>query len=61
MEKYGTTQEVAAFRRTTVQKLAQERYLGIGPAYVKDGRKILYEWAAVNAYLEAHTVKPEAA
>lgn len=60
MEKYGTPAEVAKYRHTTVARLAQERYLGIGPAYIKDGRKILYEWAAVDAYLAERTIKTAA-
>lgn len=60
MEKYGTPVEVAKYRHTTVDRLAQERYLGKGPAYIKDGRRILYEWAVVDAYLEERTVKTAA-
>jgi hypothetical protein len=53
--RFGTPQEVAEYRRTTVRALTQERYLGAGPKYIKDGRRVLYEWAAVDAYMESRT------
>ena len=60
MKRLATPTEVAKYRHTTVERLAQERYLGTGPAYIKDGRKILYEWEAVDAYLAERTVQPAA-
>jgi len=35
-------QEVAELRRVTVARLAQERYRGEGPPYLKDGGRVLY-------------------
>lgn len=52
--------EVAEFMRTTTAKLAQDRYLGRGIPYIKHGRKVLYRWADVHAYLAANTVQPGA-
>lgn len=52
---YATPAEVAEYRRTNVRVLAQERYEGKGPAYIKDGRRVLYAWADVEAYMEANT------
>lgn len=58
-KRFGTSEEVAEYRNTTTRRMAQERYLGTGPAYIKDGRKILYEWDAVDAYLADRTVLPQ--
>lgn len=57
----GTPQEVADFMHTTPAALSQDRYLGRGIPYVKHGRKVLYKWSDVHAYLEANTVNPGAA
>ncbi|MBV7701912.1 helix-turn-helix domain-containing protein [Nocardia nova] len=38
------------------QSLAQWRYLGRGPAYIKIGTKVLYPFADVLEYERAHTV-----
>jgi hypothetical protein len=40
------------------QKLAQWRHKGIGPAYYKLWRKIVYRGADLNAWTEAHRVVP---
>lgn len=40
----ATPAEAAEYLRTTVGKLANDRYLGIGPRYVKYGRRVLYSW-----------------
>ncbi|SFD85059.1 helix-turn-helix domain-containing protein [Roseivivax sediminis] len=39
-------------------KLAQWRHKGIGPAYYRLGRKILYRGADLNAWAEANRVDP---
>lgn len=54
----ATPAEVAEYRRVTVAALAQERYLGRGPAYVKTGRTIRYQWADVLDYLDGARVTP---
>jgi hypothetical protein len=41
-------------------KLAQWRHKGIGPAYYRLGRKIVYRGADLNAWAEANRVDPEA-
>jgi hypothetical protein len=33
------------------------RYRRTGPPYIKVGRKVLYRWSDVNAYLNANTVQ----
>jgi hypothetical protein len=41
-------------------KLAQWRHKGIGPAYFKLGRKIIYRGEDLNAWAEARRVDPTA-
>ncbi len=40
------------------EKLAQWRYKGIGPAYYKLGRKIIYRRADLNASVEKNRTDP---
>ena len=40
------------------EKLAQWRHKGIGPAYYKLGRKIIYRGAGLNVWAEANRVEP---
>ncbi|KZF01031.1 hypothetical protein A2J03_10740 [Rhodococcus sp. EPR-157] len=51
----ATPEEAAAFLRSTEKQLAQKRYLGTGPRFVKNGRFVLYRWADLHAYVEANT------
>lgn len=57
----ATPAEVAELMHTTVEKLAQDRYLHRGIPYVKHGRRVLYRWTDVTNYLEANTVNPQGA
>lgn len=57
----ATPKEVAEFRHTTEKALAQERYRGTGPAYMRLGRRIFYDWEAVYAWMDANTETPGAA
>lgn len=57
--RFGSPEQVADYLLTTTSKLTQDRYLGTGLPYVKYGRKILYPWDAVDAYLEANLVTPD--
>ena len=50
----ATPRQVAECLHTTEQGLAQMRYRGQGPRFVKAGRKVLYRWSDVNAWLEAN-------
>lgn len=50
--------DVAAFRRTTTNALAQERWRGRGPRYVRDGRRVLYRAGDLADYISANTVEP---
>jgi hypothetical protein len=56
----ATSNEVAEYRRMSKAQLAQERYLGRGPAYLKDpgGRRVTYRWEDVHAFIEGSVVTP---
>lgn len=47
--------EVAPMLKTTVQGLAQKRYLGRGPKFIKHGSRVLYRRSDVEDYLAANT------
>ena len=49
--------EVAAYFRTTEAKLANDRYRGIGPKFLKLGRRVLYDWDDVYAWEEANRLQ----
>ncbi|MED5813859.1 DNA-binding protein [Mycolicibacterium sp. 050232] len=56
VDETATPKEVAAYLHTTEAGLAQMRYRGVGPKFVKVGpRKVIYRWADVRAYLDANT------
>ena len=42
----------------TREKLAQWRHKGIGPAFYRLGRKIVYRGQDLNAWANAHRVDP---
>lgn len=39
------------------EKLAQWRHKGVGPAFYRLGRKIIYRGSDLNAWAEAHRVE----
>lgn len=47
--------QVAPVLATTEAGLAQMRYRGTGPKFCKVGRKVVYRWSDVRAYLDANT------
>lgn len=49
--------QVAPVLGTTEDGLAQMRYRGTGPKFIRAGRKVLYRWSDVRAYLDANTVQ----
>ncbi len=53
----ASPQDVAKTLYTTEAGLAQMRYRGTGPKFIKVGRRVLYRWADVYAYLDANTVQ----
>ncbi len=48
--------EVAQVLRTTEGGLAQLRYRGNGPKFIKVGGRVLYRWSDIYAYLDANTM-----
>lgn len=49
--------EVADALYTTEAGLAQMRYRGTGPKFVKVGHRVLYRWSDVRDYLTANTIQ----
>ena len=57
---FMTTEELAAHLRVEPKTLANWRYLGRGPIYVKDGGLVRYRREDVDAWERDHTVHPTA-
>ena len=53
----ATAAEVAPVLDTTEAGLAQMRFRGTGPRFVKRGRRVLYRWSDVRDYLETNTIQ----
>lgn len=51
----ATPAEVAEFLHISEPSLAQDRYRGTGPRFIKHGRRVLYRWVDVESYLEQNT------
>lgn len=52
----GQPEEVADHIGYTVAGLAQMRYMGTGPKFIKiTGRAVRYRWADVEAWLDSQT------
>jgi hypothetical protein len=51
----ATAAQVASALDTSEAGLAQLRYRGTGPRFIKRGRRVLYRWSDVRAYLDANT------
>ncbi|TDO16928.1 helix-turn-helix protein [Mycobacterium sp. BK086] len=58
LDELLTPEQVAKYRKMTVASLTQERYLGRGPLFIRDGRKIRYRASDLAAYLDANTQEP---
>lgn len=55
-QKLATPAEVAQYLGTTVAQLAQQRYHGTGPRFVKMGtRRVMYRWSDIEAFLDDQT------
>lgn len=52
---FYTSQELADHLRMSSNTLSGWRYRGIGPRFVKVGKKVLYRPADVDAWLEEQT------
>jgi hypothetical protein len=48
----ATPAEVAEYLHTTPASLAQDRYRGVGPKFIKRGRRVLYRWSDVVERLD---------
>ena len=53
-----TTAEVAGIRRLTVNALAQERWRGDGPRFIRTSGRVLYRARDLAEWLAEHTVNP---
>jgi hypothetical protein len=51
----ATPAQVAPVLDTSLAGLAQMRYRGTGPKFVKRGKRVLYRWSDIRAYLDANT------
>jgi hypothetical protein len=47
--------EVAEYLHTTTASLAQDRYRGTGPKYIKRGSRVVYRWSDVLERLDRNT------
>jgi hypothetical protein len=47
--------QVAEALDTSLMGLAQMRYRGTGPRFIKRGSRVLYRWSDVNDYLDGRT------
>jgi len=52
-----TPKEAAELLHTTTNALANQRWRGIGPPYIKAGKRIYYLLDDVNGWLDDHRVK----
>ena len=43
----------------TASTLANWRYEGSGPAYMKPGKRVFYRGADLNAFMERHRIEPK--
>ena len=57
MPDLATPGEVAEYLRSSVARLAQLRYMGRGPKFIKVGRKVLYRWSDVSEWLDRNTMQ----
>lgn len=53
-----TSKHVAEHRHMSENALAQERWRGDGPRYLKLGNRVFYRAADLQAWLAEHTVTP---
>ena len=53
----ATPKQVAEFLHQTEASLAAGRHRGIGPLFIKHGRRVLYRWRDIYSYLDANTVQ----
>ncbi|WP_238306083.1 MULTISPECIES: helix-turn-helix transcriptional regulator [Mycobacterium] len=51
----ATPTEVAEYLHITTPSLAQDRYRGSRPIFIKRGRRVLYRWSDVAEWLDHNT------
>jgi hypothetical protein len=51
----ATPREVALALKTSEMGLAQMRYRGTGPRFIKRGSRVLYRWSDISDYLDGQT------
>jgi predicted DNA-binding transcriptional regulator AlpA len=54
-EQLAEPQQVADYLQVPVKTLAQWRYIGTGPRFVRIGRFVRYRWADVEKWLAAQS------
>ncbi|MEW2010754.1 DNA-binding protein [Microbacterium sp. NPDC078814] len=54
MDELLTPEEVAEWFKTSTKMLANDRYLGRGPRFIKVGKYVRYRVADCKAYLDAN-------
>ena len=50
-----TTEEAASYLRSNARTLARWRYAGHGPAFTKIGRRVAYQRASLDAFIQQQT------
>ena len=53
----ATPAEIAEYLRSTTAALAQDRYKGTGPKFIKRGSSVLYRWSDVLEWLDRNTIQ----
>ena len=56
-----TSEQAGAYLHVDARTLANWRYLGRGPRYIRSGARALYRLSDVDRWLEAHTFEHAAA
>jgi hypothetical protein len=49
--------QVAKVLDTSLAGLAQMRFRGTGPKFIKRGSRVLYGWSDIRDYLDANTIQ----
>ncbi|MFI9505619.1 helix-turn-helix transcriptional regulator [Nocardia sp. NPDC052566] len=53
---HATPEQLAQRWHTSTASLAQDRYRGTGPKFLKRGRRVLYPWSEIVEWEASHTV-----
>ncbi len=55
--RFLTPAEAAQYLRTSAAALANHRYRGTGPPYLKFGRRVLYDLRDIQIWVDGHKVE----